>query len=268
MSATVVLRHAGSPSGEGSSAAEKKPGRKRRRGRKAGPGEDGRARYELTGAAVDAAGSPVYLDRELPPGGAEEYVSARKRSVRTFAMWTDPYRRHLWARVVTASAAEGRPVRYDVCAAAGEIVGSVTRERSFSGGSVRARWTVQQAEGPGAVGYKGRWFWWCVWWLISPLQAVGAVLCVVGGDGDLFRMPRRVRYFAGGRRVLDYGSGFEARHLTAETEGWDPRMLAALTALHSSHDGIMGDSWDTGGYEPPAPAAGSAEAAEASAPGS
>ncbi|WP_314178207.1 hypothetical protein [Streptomyces winkii] len=248
MSVTVVLRRSASPATE----KEKKSGRKARRDRKAAAAEDGRARYEIGGTALEAAGSPVYLDRQLPPGGAEEYLSARKRGVRSFAMWTDPYRRRLWARVVTAAAAEGQPVRYEVRGPAGEDVGRITRERSFSGGHVRTRWTVQQAGGPVAVGYKGRWFWWCVWWLISPLQSVLAVLCVLGGDGDLFRTPRRVRYFAGKSRVLDYGSGFEARHLTAGTEGWDPRLLAALTALHSSHDGVLGDSWDTGRHEPPA----------------
>jgi len=237
---------------------EREAGRKSRWKPKAKPVDDGRARYELVGTGLGTDDSPIFLDRELPRGGAAEYVAARKQGVRSFAMWTDPHRRHLWARVVTSSAAEGQPAHYDVYGPAGECVGSITRERSFSCGHVRTRWTVQPAGGPVAVGYKGRWFWWCMWWLIFPFQSVLAVASLLGGGGDLFRTPRRVRYFAGRTCVLDYGSGFEARHLTAETEGWDPRILAALTALHSSHDGILGDSWDTGGYEPPAAGTGAA----------
>lgn len=244
MGVTVALRRAEGLSVKGKS---KKKGHQ---GGKAVPAEAGRARYEITGLPTETAGRPlVHLDRELPHGGAEEYNEAHKRGVRSFAMWTDPYRKQLWARVVTASAGGGT-VRHEVYGAAGELVGSVTRERSFTGGHVRTRWSAEQAGGPTAVGYKGRWFWWCVWWLILPAQCALGVLSLFEGGGDLFRMPRRIGYRSGGTRVLDYGSGFQDHfRLTAGTTDWDPRMLAALTALHSSHDGIMGDSWDKGALD-------------------
>ncbi|NLU69446.1 hypothetical protein HCC30_19615 [Streptomyces sp. HNM0574] len=206
-----------------------------------------RARYELVGPALPEAA--VALDRELPEGGAEAYHAARKRGVRSFGLWTDPHRRRLWARVLTARAEAGEPVRYEVYGAEGEFVGGAVRERSFTRGHVRTRWTVEQADGTRAVGYKGRWFWWCVWWLIFPVQCVLAVLSLAGG-GDVFRMPRRIGYRTGGARVLDYGSGLQPHfHLTASTPDWDPRLLAALTALHCSHDGIMGEPWDKGDRE-------------------
>lgn len=41
-----------------------------------------------------------------------------------------------------------------------------------------------------------------------------------------------------------------------QTDDWGPRLLAALTALHSSHDGILGDCWDKDGSEPAAPIVG------------
>ncbi|WP_197353547.1 hypothetical protein [Streptomyces bathyalis] len=192
----------------------------------------------------------IHLDRELPRGGAQEYNAARKKGVRSFAMWTDAHRRHLWARVVTAPAGDGKPMRYEVYGGMGEFVGSATREPGFTRGHVRTRWTVEQAGGPTAVGYKGRWFWWCVWWLIFPVQCVLGVAAVLAFDGDVFRMPRRIGYRSGGTRVLDYGSGMQDHfHLTAKTADWDPRMLAALTALHCSHDGIMGEPWDKGAQD-------------------
>jgi hypothetical protein len=239
MGETVTLQRAQVPSGEVLS------GKKGRRASKAAPADDGRARYELVGTPLEGVGHRVYLDRELPDGGVDEYKAARKRGVRSFAMWVDPQRRDLWARVFTVSAEGANPVRYDVYGGAGEFVGSATRERSFSGGHIRTRWSAEQDGGPASVGYKGRWFWWCVWWLIFPVQCVLGVVALVGGSGDLFRMPRRIGYRSGGTRVLDYGSGMDNHfHLTVNSGDWDPRMVAALTALHCSHDGILGEPWD------------------------
>ncbi|SCK56651.1 hypothetical protein H181DRAFT_05282 [Streptomyces sp. WMMB 714] len=240
MSGTVALRRAEVPSEEAKSGKKKN-----RRGGQVASVDDGRARYEVAGAPLESVGHRVYLDRELPDGGADEYKAARKRGVRSFAMWVDPQRRDLWARVFTVSAEGANPVRYDVYGGAGEFVGSATRERSFSGGHIRTRWSAEQDGGPAAVGYKGRWFWWCVWWLIFPVQCVLGVVALVGGSGDLFRMPRPIGYRSGGTRVLDYGSGMDNHfHLTVNSDDWDPRMVAALTALHCSHDGILGEPWD------------------------
>jgi hypothetical protein len=248
VSTRVVLQRVDDPS-----AAAKKS---RRRQKKEEAVDDGRARYGLVGPALRTTGSRVYLGRLLPQGGVKEYLDQRKRGVRCFVLWTDMYRQHVWARVVTAGPDEGGPIRYDVYGPDGEHVGRVTRARAFAGGHVRTRWTVQQAGGETAVGYKGRCFWWGVWWLIFPLQCVLLVVAIVGGDGEVFRTPRRIGYRRGGARVLDYGSGFDSRHLAVQTDDWDPRLLAALTALHSSHDGILGDCWDKDGSEPAAPIVG------------
>lgn len=242
MNGTITLRRAARPE-----PARKKSRRKKGRGDENGTAaqpEVSRARYELVGAPLESADGLVHLDCELPPGGVEGYNAARKDGVRSFAMWTDPGLDRLWGRVTTASSGGGKGVRYEVYGAAGDFVGSVTREAAFTGGHVRARWVVEQADGATAVGYKGRLFWWGVWWLIFPLQCVLGVLSIFGG-GDLFRMPRRVGYRAGSGRVLDYGKGLDDHfHLAVTAPGWDPRLLAGLTALHCSHDGIMGDSWD------------------------
>lgn len=243
MGGTVELRRAEVP------VEEKKSRKGGRRGRKAeAPAGEGRAWYQITGEPLEAVGGKVWLDRELPPGGADEYKAQRKRGVRSFALWADPYRQNLWARVVTASANEGEPVRYEVYGGSGEFIGSASRQGGFAGGHIRTRWTVEQQGGPSAVGYKGRWFWWCVWWLIFPLQCVIGVAALLCADGDVFQVPRRIGYRSEGARVLDYGSGLDTHfHLTAETADWDPRLLACLLALHCSHDGIMGGSWDTAG---------------------
>jgi hypothetical protein len=243
MNGTITLRRAAAPAEAG-----KKEKRKNRAARKAAAQtapQSPRARYELVGAPLESVAERIHLDCDLPPGGVPAYKAARKAGVRAFAMWTDPELRRLWARVTTAASGGGKGVRYEVYGAAGEFVGSVTREGAFSGGHVRTRWTAEQADGRTAVGYKGRWFWWCVWWLIFLPQCVLGVLSLLGGSGDVFRMPRRIGYRTGSERVLDYGRGLEDHfHLTVKAPDWDPRMLAALTALHCSHDGLLGDSWD------------------------
>ncbi|OEV11056.1 hypothetical protein AN218_14725 [Streptomyces nanshensis] len=209
----------------------------------------------MVGGPWESTGARVYLDRELPPGGAREYTAARKRGVRSFTMWTDPHRLKTWARVVTAPDDEKAPSRYEVYDGSDRFVGSVTRERSFTHGHLRTRWTAQQEGRAAAVGYKGRLAWWAVWWLIFPVQCVLAP-AMLFSDGDIFRAPRRIGYRHGGTRVLDYGSGMQNHfHLTAvHAPDWNPQMLAALLALHTSHDGIMGDSWDKGADETANPA--------------
>lgn len=212
------------------------------------PADDGRVRHEIRvrpapGDGERQPGPLGYVERELPPGGADGYKKARKEGVRSFALWGDPYRRQLLARVVTASAAKGEPAAYEVRGPAGEQWAHVVREPALRAVAGRTRWTVRQG-GLEAVGRKGRLFWWWVWWLVSPLQLAVLVAGLVGGGGDGARMPRRVPFRSGGEKVLDYADGgfrFELRVLGA---GWDPRVTAALAALLGSHDGPWGDSWD------------------------
>lgn len=247
MGVTVVLRSAELPSREEPEKSGKR-GRKKRK-----PVDDGRVRHEILSTDGRATVPLVHVERELPPGGAKEYRAARKQGVRSFAMWSDPFRQHPYARVVTAAASKGQPAYYDVYGATGEHVGRIIRERAFSGHNVRTRWTVQQPGMPVAVGHKGRMVWWCLWWLFAPVQTAILIAGLVAGGGDGFHMPRRVRYFAERKHVLDYGSSFQTEHLgvVAEDRGWDPRILAALTALHSSHE-FLGDAWDTRAVEPAA----------------
>ncbi|WP_070017052.1 hypothetical protein [Streptomyces nanshensis] len=244
MGTTIVLRRTHHPAGDKTAKSS--------RDRTETTDGRGRARYEITGALLEDFGGRVYLDRELPPGGVKAYKTARKQGVRSIGMWTDPHRRHRWARIVTTPATGGAPQRYEVYGGEQEhLLGSIQRERSFTAGHLRTRWLLQPQGQAAAVGYKGRLAWWCIWYLIFPVQCVLGVASLIGG-GDLFRTPRRTGYRRNGTRILDYGRGLQDHfRLTATNpEDWDPRLLAALLALHTSHDGITGDSWDAGAPDP------------------
>jgi hypothetical protein len=197
-----------------------------------------------------AEGAPAFRtvafpERRLPPGGHEEYLAARKQGVRAFTLWADPYRTQVFAQVVTKSAAKGGPATYEVLGAAGEPLALVVREPAMRGGRVRTRWTVQPAGAPPVSGVKGRAFWWAVWWLISPVQLLIMVGSLLSGSGDVARMPRRTRWRAGDRVVLDYHSGVsDSFVLGVPADGWDERVTASLLALLDSHDGLFGDAWD------------------------
>ncbi|MFH8753082.1 hypothetical protein ACH4GK_37040 [Streptomyces rimosus] len=193
-----------------------------------------------------AARTVAYVERQLPPGGHDAYRTARKDGVRAFALWESPYRERLLARVSTRAAAKGQPASYEVQDAGGASLAVITRTPARSDGAGRTRWTVQQTGREPAVGLKGRLFWWWVWWLILPVQVLIAVGSLVSGSGDGARMPRRIRWYAGGRRtpVLDWASGVEDFELDVPDEGWDPRVTAALVALLTSHAGLLGTAWD------------------------
>ncbi|WP_051133284.1 hypothetical protein [Nocardia paucivorans] len=107
----------------------------------------------------------------------------------------------------------------------------------------RTRWTATLPDGRTLVGYRGQIAWWVVWWLLSPLFAVLAVGMILGGGGDLPRMPRRIRRRDDGTGTipLDY-RGDVLRVVDGQ---WDLRFLTGLTALLGSHAGLMGSPWDT-----------------------
>ncbi len=140
---------------------------------------------------ADGAGAPravAYLERELPPGGIPAYLAARATGARSFVLWADEHRGSRVATLVTQSAHKG-VATYQVLGADGEVIGTLVREKALRGRGIRTRWTVKQLGVPEAVGYKGRIFWWCVWWLLSPLFPF-SFLAAVFNNGDLPRAPR------------------------------------------------------------------------------
>ncbi|MBP8538768.1 hypothetical protein [Streptomyces sp. MK37H] len=193
-----------------------------------------------------AFGPLAFPERRDPPGGdLKAYRTARKDGTRVFTLWADPYRGQVFAQVVTASAVKGGPATYEVLGAAGESLALITREPAMRGGRIRTRWTVRQTGAPPAVGLKGRAFWWFMWWLISPVQVAIAIGSIIGG-GDVARTPRRTKWRADRRIVLDFHSGpGGAFELEVVADWWDDRVTASLVALLESHSGWLGSEWDT-----------------------
>ncbi|MFI0216123.1 hypothetical protein [Streptomyces lydicus] len=85
MSTTVWIHEPGRKSGK----EKPKDGRVWREIRVAGPrGREGGGSEEATLG---------YLERDLPSGGPDAYLAARKEGARTFLLWADVYRQHLLA---------------------------------------------------------------------------------------------------------------------------------------------------------------------------
>ncbi|WP_079152009.1 hypothetical protein [Streptomyces sp. RTd22] len=180
-------------------------------------------------------------------GGLDEYLAARKDGTRAFVLWADSRRERVFATVATTSARKGGPATYEVVGAAGESLAVISRHPAMKRG-LRTRWKVQQTGAPGAAGVKGRLFWWLVWWLTLPLQAVIVILGALqsGSSDEAARAPRRTKWRAGWRVVLDYRRGPSSSfELEARADWWDDRVVAALVALLRSHDGWLGADWDT-----------------------
>ncbi|MGW3089073.1 hypothetical protein [Streptomyces sp. NPDC001108] len=194
--------------------------------------------------AHSAGGGPrvvAHVERELPEGGIPAYLAARKSGARSFVLWADPGRRTRMATVVTASATHG-VATYRVLDTHGGLIGTVVREQALRGKGLRTRWTVAQAGCPEAVGYKGRVFWWYVWWLLSGVQVAIAVGSLLNDGGEVARGPRRVVWRAGGEVPLEFRSDGDVIQVRAH---WvDQRLAAALSALVRSFDGWLGSPWD------------------------
>ncbi|MEU1468985.1 hypothetical protein ABZ434_12295 [Streptomyces sp. NPDC005761] len=193
---------------------------------------------------VDASRGPfhvfAYLERELPPGGIPAYLTARKDGARSFVLWAEPERRTRLATLVTTSAGGG-VAEYQVWGGQGELIGTFVREKALSGKGLRTRWTVNQAGCPAAVGFKGRIFWWYVWWPLFPLWVLIAVGSLFNGGGDVPRGPRRIVWRAGDDAPLEYRSDDE---VVAHAPWVDLRLAAALTAVVRSFDSWLGTPWD------------------------
>ncbi|MFD3488544.1 hypothetical protein [Streptomyces sp. NPDC058665] len=184
--------------------------------------------------------SVAYVERQLPSGGLPAYLAARKTGARSFILWGDENRGGVVATVVTLSARDG-VATYQVLGAGGEVIGTVVREKALRGRGIRTRWTVTQPGLPEAVGYKGRIFWWLVCWPLSPLLPF-LFLGALFNNGDIPRAPRRIRWRAGGRLLLDYRPFRERLELSAPELDW--RLGAALVALLHSYDGWLRTPWD------------------------
>ncbi|WP_329379548.1 hypothetical protein [Streptomyces sp. NBC_01716] len=184
----------------------------------------------------------AYGERELPPGGIPAYLAARKDGVRSFVLWADEHRQARVARVVTLTA--GRRAQFEVLGPQGESLGRLTRDKAFSRG-IRTRWTVSRPGAPDAVGYKGRLFWWCVWWLCTPMLPFAFIAALFNGGigGDFPRSPRRIKWRAGGRIPLEFKSFGDTVRVNAPDLDW--RLAAALAALIPSFDGWIGYAWDS-----------------------
>ncbi|MEU5169143.1 MULTISPECIES: hypothetical protein [Streptomyces] len=184
----------------------------------------------------------AYVERELPPGGIPAYRAARAGGARSFVLWADEHRRERLATLVTLSAGGG-VATYQVLGAHGEPIGTFVREKALRGRGLRTRWTVAPAGGPEAVGFKGRIFWWYVWWLLSPLQMLIIVLSLLSGDGDAARGPRRIVWRAGGRVPLEFRSKDDTVRVCEP--GYDWRLGVALVALLGTFDSwLLGTEWD------------------------
>jgi hypothetical protein len=183
----------------------------------------------------------AYVERELPAGGVSAYLAARKSGARSFVLWADEHRQARVATLVTLTA--GRRAQFQVLSPQGEPLGRVTRDKAFSRG-MRTRWTVSRPGTPDAVGYKGRLFWWCMWWLCLPLLPFVIIATLFGGGtgGDFPRSPRRIKWRAGGQVPLEFKSSGNTMHLNAPDLDW--RLGAALAALIPSFDGWIGNPWD------------------------
>lgn len=184
----------------------------------------------------------AYVERELPPGGIPAYLAARSSGARSFVLWADEHRRERVATLVTLSATGG-VATFQALGAHGELIGTLVREKALRGRGLRTRWTVTQPGGPEAVGFKGRIFWWCMWWLLLPMQVlifVFALFDSVPGNEGVARGPRRIRWRAGGQIPLEFRSSGDKLHLHAP--GLDWRLGAALVVLLRT---FGPSSWDT-----------------------
>lgn len=193
----------------------------------------------------DQSGSPrvvAYPERDLPSGGIPAYLAARRSGARSFVLWADEHRRERVVTLVTTSAAGG-VANFQVLSSQGELLGTFVREKALRGRGLRTRWTVTPAGGPEAVGFKGRIFWWCVWWPLWPVQLPILLAGMFeNGAGDVARAPRRIIWRAGGRARLEFRSKRDRLILHAPETDW--RLGAALIVLLRAFDGWAGQPWD------------------------
>ncbi|RNG31122.1 hypothetical protein EEJ42_08985 [Streptomyces botrytidirepellens] len=129
---------------------------------------------------------------------------------------------------------------------AGDPLASITAEPPLRGRGLRACVTVRQTDGPEVVGFQGRILSWWGWWLLAPVHIpLRIALTILLEEYLPMPHPTRTRWRVGGkgRTVLEWRrvgrknetvehSGRFDRWLHVAAEWFDPRVAAALLALH------------------------------------
>ncbi|MFD3721795.1 hypothetical protein [Streptomyces sp. NPDC058674] len=136
----------------------------------------------------------------------------------------------------TGSRVSGRPAVYRVDDPYGAPLGRITYRHGRALRGARARWTVESATGHRVRGFRGRLVWWALWWPVGlPVSLLWLLMSLLGEGDDAFGKPRRVIWRDSARRahLVFRGVADEYRVLDAS---WDPRLVAALLALHQSYD--------------------------------
>ncbi|MFD9883119.1 hypothetical protein ACFWZT_16875 [Streptomyces alboflavus] len=177
----------------------------------------------------------LHRDHELDHGrGADA-------SVRTFHVGVDEPAP--MARVRTEQRPGARQAVYLVDDGYGAPLGRITYRRPpFA----RTQWIVEPAVGAAVRGYKGRLFWWAVWWPLGLMLSWVSLIIALFAEGDGgFGPPSRViwRDEAGRAHLVFRGIADDYQVLE---EGWDPRLVSALVGLHQSFDpsdGAPSEGW-------------------------
>ncbi|WP_141746925.1 hypothetical protein [Streptomyces agglomeratus] len=150
----------------------------------------------------------------------------------------------------TGSHVSGRPAVYRVDDPYGARLGRITYRHGRALRGARARWTVESVTGHCVRGYRGRLFWWALWWPVGlPVSLVWLILSLLGEGDDAFGKPRRVIWRDSSRRARLVFRGVADEYQVLDGS-WDPRLVAALLGLHQSYDPSEG-SGENGWYARP-----------------
>lgn len=187
----------------------------------------------------------AHLVRNTAAGGPNAYLPG----AREILLYGDGRCRELLATVTTEHGTGfgcgGPRFAYRVTDPEGTPIGriSLRRGRVFRIG--RSHWTMEQAGQPPVRGSAGRLMWWALWWtVLLPVNVALLVAAFTGIAQDPVTTPRRIVWRDGaGRAVMSFrGLAGDYRVLR---DGWDPRMVAALVAIHQTYVSIaIGDSTD------------------------
>ncbi|MEU9255450.1 hypothetical protein AB0D66_26830 [Streptomyces sp. NPDC048270] len=199
----------------------------------------------------DGAGGERYVAIGLLRRTPESRGGAEHPSARTFeVVGEDGTATARVSTEETGSYVSGRPAVYRVDDPYGAPLGRITYRRGRALRGARARWTVESVTGHSVRGFRGRLFWWAMWWPVGlPVSLIWLIMSLLGEGDDGFGKPRRVIWRDSSRRahLVFRGVADEYRVLDGS---WDPRLVAALLGLHQSYDPSEG-SGENGWYARP-----------------